>query len=100
MLLFENFGAPREGRPMGVELMFWVLRKGDSGLGSEGRDFCRNAGLAARPGPIGWLSFEIDGVGGVCVLLSARPPRLNAARDGVVGVGGNDSEDIVGEARL
>lgn len=32
--------------------------------------------------------------------LSARPPRLNAAREGVVGVGGNESVDMVGELRL
>ncbi len=47
-----------------------------------------------------WLSFGIDGVGGVCALISARPPILNAAREGVVGVSGNESVDIEGEARL
>lgn len=47
---FENLGAPIDGRPTGVELTFWVLRRGDSGLGNEGRDFGRVAGLTALPG--------------------------------------------------
>ena len=76
------------------------MRRGDSGLGNDGRDLGLNAGLAVRPGPTDWLSFDTDGVGGVYVLPSARPPRLNAARDGVVGVGGKESVDMVGEARL
>lgn len=46
-----------------------------------------------------WLSFDIDGVGGVCAVFSARPPRLKVANDGFVGVSGNDSDDITG-ARL
>lgn len=32
--------------------------------------------------------------------FSARPPRLKAANEGVVGVGGNRSVDKVGEVRL
>lgn len=51
-LLFNNFGPPNEGRPCGVEVTFCAFRRGDSGLGSEGRDLGRNAGLGARPGPI------------------------------------------------
>jgi hypothetical protein len=42
----------------------------------------------------------MEGVGGVKALLSPRPPRLNAASEGVVGVVGNESLETVGEARL
>lgn len=49
--LLENFGAPRDGLPTGVELTFCIFLRGDSGLGKDGRDLGRNAGLAARPGP-------------------------------------------------
>lgn len=97
---FDNFGAPNEGRPWGVEVTFCTFRKGDSGLGREGRDFGRKAGLGARPGPIDWLSLETEGVGGVCVLFGARPPRLKAASEGFVGVCGNVSVVMVGEVRL
>jgi len=34
------------------------------------------------------------------VLLSARPPILKLPSEGVVGVGGKDPDDNVGEARL
>lgn len=51
MMDLDNLGAPIEGRPTGVEVLFWVFRRGDSGLGSEGRDLGLKAGLAARPGP-------------------------------------------------
>lgn len=93
-----NFGAPREGLPAGVAITFWVFRSGDSGLGNDGRDLGRSEGLVGRPGPTDWLSFDIDGVGGVYALPSARPPRLNAAREGVVGV--KESESAGVEIRL
>lgn len=69
-----------------MAITFWVFRSGDSGLGNDGRDLGRSEGLVGRPGPTDWLSFDIDGVGGVYALTSARPPILNAAREGVVGV--------------
>lgn len=90
-----NFGAPREGLPPGVAITFWVFRSGDSGLGNDGRDLGGSEGLVGRPGPTDWLSFDIDGVGGVYALTSARPPILNAAREGVVGV-----KAVEGEIRL
>lgn len=34
------------------------------------------------------------------MLLSARPPILKLPSEGVVGVGGNEPDDSVGEARL
>jgi len=98
---FENFGAPRDGRPDGVAtLAFCVLRNGDSGRGREGRDRGLSAGLAALAGPIDWLSLEVVGVGVVSVFLSPLPPRLKAASDGLVGVGGNESADSAGKRRL
>lgn len=63
-----------------------------------GRNF---VGLAARPGPTDWLNLDIDGVGGVYgFILPAFPPRLKLARDGVVGVGGEEAFDMVREALL
>ena len=51
MPLLDSLGAPREGRPAGVELTFCVFLSGDSGRGRDGRDLGRKAGLGARPGP-------------------------------------------------
>lgn len=89
----EKLGAATEGLLIGVEIGFWVLRSGDSGLGREGRDLGFSAGLAALRWPTDWLSFDIEGVGGVPTGFAPLPPRLNAARDGVVGVGGKESEE-------
>ena len=61
----ENLGAPIEGRPDGVDMTFWALRRGDSGRGSEGRDLALKAGLATRPGAIDLLNLAGSGVGGV-----------------------------------
>ena len=98
---FENFGAPREGRPDGVAaLAFCVLLNGDSGRGREGRDRGLSAGLAALVCPIAWLSLEAAGVGVVSAFLSPLPPRLKAASDGLVGVGGKESDDRAGKRRL
>lgn len=98
---FENFGAPRDGRPDGVAaLAFCALRNGDSGRGREGRDRGLSAGLAALAGPIVWLSLKAAGVGVVSVSLSPLPPRLKAASDGLVGVGGNESDERAGKRRL
>ena len=81
-------------------LAFWAFRKGDSGRGREGRDRGLSAGLAALVGPIDSLSFEAIGVGVMCAFFSPLPPALKGASDGVVGVGGNDSDDSADERRL
>jgi len=100
MVLFENCGPTSDGRPAGVDIRVGAFRRGDSGLGRDGRDLGLKCGLAALPGPTDWLNFDTEGVGGVHVLLSARPPMLKLPSEGVVGVGGNDPEDRVGEARF
>ena len=97
---FENRGAPIDVRPVGVEVAFCAFLKGDSGRGSDGRDLGFNAGLGARPGPTDWLNLDVTGVGVAWELFSARPPRLKAASDGVVGVGGDELNDSVGDALL
>lgn len=72
-------------------------RNGDSGRGSEGRDFGLKAGLAGRA-RTDWLNFgTTDGVGGVpssCSLI------MNLSNESVVGVAGIDPWDVVGEERL
>ena len=99
-VLLDNCGPANDGRPAGVDIKVGAFRKGDSGLGRDGRDLGFICGLAALPGPTDWLNFDIAGVGGVYVLLSARPPILKLPSEGVVGVGGNDPDDRVGEARF
>ena len=70
-----------DGRPpIGViPLIFCDLRKGDSGLGREGRDFGRKAGLAdlnvAMEGPVG-VEFA-EGI-----LLAARMIGKNMPEPG------------------
>ena len=99
-IVFGNLAAPRDVRPTGVEIGFWLFRNGDSGRGRDGRDLGRNAGLAALPRPMDWLNLATDGRGDMYALLSARPPILKAPRDGEAGVAGKESVDWVGEARL
>lgn len=92
---FEKFGTTFDGLPIGVAMAFWVLRSGDSGRGKDGRDLGFSAGLAALRGPTDWVIFDVEGVGGVPVVFKLLPPTLNAANDGVVGVGGKESVEIV-----
>ena len=98
---FENFGAPKEGRPDGVAAFaFWAFRRGDSGRGRESRGFGLSAGLAALAGPTDLFNLETAGVGVLSAFLSPLPPALKVASEGVVGVGGNESDDGAGETRL
>jgi hypothetical protein len=61
-------GALFAGVPIdGLVPPSWAFRRGDSGRGSDGRDFFP-PGLGALLGPTDWLKFGTDGVGGVNVI--------------------------------
>lgn len=64
-MLFENCVPAIDGLEAGVDARVGGLRRGDSGLGREGRDLGLNCGLGALPGPTDWLNFDTDDVGGV-----------------------------------
>ena len=84
----------------GVGARFGCFRKGDSGRGAGGRIFPLDMGLTVRaPGPMDWENLGIEGVLGLKCGRS-MDERLKLLYDGVVGVGGKDSEDRVREARL
>ena len=50
-MLLESFGAPIDGRVVGVEVAFCAFRDGDSGRGREGLCLGLKSGLRARLGP-------------------------------------------------
>ena len=75
-MLLDSFGAPIEGRVVGVDIAFCAFRNGDSGRGRDGLCLGLKSGLRARLGPMDWLNFEVDDdVVGVFILVSGRLPR-------------------------